>query len=83
MPIQFAGILHGIGVRIAMDATQVAGAGDIPDSDRAAGPRFRSMDAGSVSVTQRIGRLRDAGPEFGEIDQGWEGEREVRDVFFV
>ena len=61
VPVEFTRILDGVGVRVAVDAAQVAGAGDVPDDDwlASAGVGFGT---GAVTVAKSIGRLRLAGP---------------------
>jgi len=74
-----------------MHTSEIAGAGDVPHGDgfarassdghatRGSGCMIGGMPGG-VAVAEAVGRLGDAGPEFGEIDHesgvmGWNERR--------
>jgi len=69
VPVELAGILGGHRVGVAVDAAEVAGAGDVPHDDR-----FAASCAGcggmAVSIAESVGRLFVSGPEAGEVDHG-------------
>ena len=70
LPSELARVAGGGGVGVAVDAAEVAGAGDVPDGDGFAGGgvAVRGLVAGAVAEV--VSGLSGAGPEFGEIGHG-------------
>ena len=69
---EFAGIFARVGIRIAMNALEIATAGDVPDDN---GPAFGggARSAVSLAVSQGVGGLGEAAVELGDVDHidGW------------
>jgi hypothetical protein len=67
IPVEFAGVMLRVGVLIAMQAFQIAAAGDIPDNN---GPTLSSCGWRTMATTisQVVHRLGDIAVKTGKID---------------
>ena len=81
LPCELSRVAFGMGIGIAVYASQVAGAGDVPHYNGFAGSRGcghagcgAAVGQGAavpLAVADMVGGLNGAGPELGDVDHDW------------